>query len=67
MNPTHHTEVTMKPIPVPPKGSAVLWKLDQPYQAKHFIFVLLILVLLIYTGKRTEMDRMLSMTGQAIG
>jgi phosphonate transport system permease protein len=67
MKSTSISTPSVKPIPVPPKGSEVLWKLDQPYQAKHLLLVLFILFVLIYTGKRTEMDRMVTMTGQAVG
>jgi phosphonate transport system permease protein len=56
-----------KPIPVPLPGTQIEWKLDHPYTAKHLLIVLVLLVTLIYTGQRTEMDRMVAMTVQAVG
>jgi phosphonate transport system permease protein len=56
-----------KPIPVPPPGSVVHWKLEQPYNAKHVFVVLALIALLLFTGHRTEMDRMVGMTVQAAG
>lgn len=58
---------TIKPIPVPAAGTQPGWKLDQPYTARHLVIVLVLLASLIYTGQRTEMDRMVTMTAQAIG
>jgi len=59
--------MSIKPIPVPTAGTQLAWKLDHPYTAKHLLIVLVLLASLIYTGQRTEMDRMVTMTVQAIG
>jgi phosphonate transport system permease protein len=59
--------MNIKPIPVPTAGTQLAWKLDHPYTAKHLLVVLVLLASLIYTGQRTEMDRMVTMTVQAIG
>lgn len=59
--------MNIKPIPVPTAGTQLAWKLDHPYTAKHLLIVLVLLAGLIYTGQRTEMDRMVTMTVQAIG
>jgi phosphonate transport system permease protein len=59
--------MTNKPIPVPAAGTQIEWKLDHPYTARHFLMVVMLLATLVYTGQRTEMDRMLSLTAQAIG
>ncbi len=48
-------------------GKQVEWKLDHPYTARHLLIVLALLAALVYTGQRTEMDRMVSMTTQAMG
>jgi phosphonate transport system permease protein len=56
-----------KPIPVPPPGSTMHWQLDQPYSAKHVFIALVLIALLLFTGHRTEMDRMIGMTAQAAG
>ncbi|WP_244222962.1 phosphonate ABC transporter, permease protein PhnE [Cupriavidus lacunae] len=48
-------------------GTQADWKLDQPYSARHLLIVLALLAALLYTGQRTEMDRMVAMTGQAVG
>ena len=56
-----------RPIPVPPQGTRLHWHLDQPFRLKHLVIAILILALLLVTGHRTEMDRMVSMTTQAVG
>ena len=56
-----------RPIPVPPQGSRLHWHLDQPFRLKHLVIAVLILALLLITGHRTEMDRMVTMTTQAVG
>lgn len=56
-----------KPIPVPLNGTTLHWSLEQPYTAKHVFIVLALISLLLFTGHRTEMDRMVSMTVQAAG
>jgi phosphonate transport system permease protein len=56
-----------KPIPMPAPGTQIEWKLDHPYTARHLLIVLALLALLLYTGHRTEMDRMVAMTVQAAG
>lgn len=55
----------IKPIPVPPEGTQLQWRLDQPYRARHLLVLLGLLALLLFTGHRTEMDKMVVMTGQA--
>jgi phosphonate transport system permease protein len=42
------------------------WTLPSPYNAKHLLWVIAILALLLLTGKRTEMDKMVAMTSQAV-
>lgn len=59
--------MNIKPIPVPAQGSTLDWQLDQPYRAKHLLWLLLALAFLLFTGHRTEMDKMVVMTGQAVG
>ena len=54
-----------KPIPVPPQGTQLEWRLDHPYTAKHLLAVIGLLALLLWTGHRTEMDRMVAMSVQA--
>jgi phosphonate transport system permease protein len=41
------------------------WQLAAPYGARHVLWVLAVLALLLITGHRTEMDRMVAMTAQA--
>jgi phosphonate transport system permease protein len=59
--------MSSRPIPVPPKGSTLQWHLGAPYNHKHVLALLMVLVLLLVTGHRTEMDRMAVMTTQAVG
>lgn len=54
-----------RPIPIPPLGSAVQWQLSAPYNYKHLLVLIAALALLIVTGNRTEMDRMVAMTAEA--
>lgn len=56
-----------RPIPVPPQGTRLQWHLDQPFRLKHLVIALVIFALLLLTGHRTEMDRMVTMTTQAVG
>jgi phosphonate transport system permease protein len=58
-----------KPIPVPPPGSGTgaAWRLDPPYALRHVAMVILALAAILWTGHRTEMDRMLAMSAQAVG
>lgn len=56
-----------RPIPVPPKDARLNWHLDQPFRLKHLVIAGLLLALLVVTGQRTEMDRMLAMTTEAVG
>ena len=56
-----------KPIPIPAPGTQLEWKLDHPYTAGHLLIVLALLAVLLFTGHRTEMDRMLGMSAQAVG
>ncbi|MBE0509288.1 MAG: phosphonate ABC transporter, permease protein PhnE [Chromatiales bacterium] len=56
-----------RPIPVPPQGTALHWQLNTPYNYKHLLVLFAIVVLLLVTGQRTEMDRMLVMTTEAVG
>jgi phosphonate transport system permease protein len=57
----------IKPIPVPAMGTKIEWNLDQPYRAKHLLILIAVIALLLFTGHRTEMDKMAMMTGQAVG
>lgn len=59
--------MTIKPIPMPGQGARVTWQLDQPYKARHLLLLLAVLALLVFTGHRTEMDKMMVMSGQAVG
>jgi len=62
------TMMTMtKPIPVPAPGTQLDWKLDHPYAARHLLLVIALLAALVLTGQRTEMDRMVVMSVQAVG
>ncbi|MCL6512622.1 MAG: phosphonate ABC transporter, permease protein PhnE [Anaerolineae bacterium] len=56
-----------KPIPVPPPGSPLKWELRPPYSARHLLLLLFALALLVVTGHRVQMDRMLMMSAQAVG
>lgn len=57
--------LNIKPIPVPPPGARLDWRLEQPYGPRHVLIVLLLLAVVLVTGHRTEMDRMLAMSVQA--
>ncbi|MBE0507200.1 MAG: phosphonate ABC transporter, permease protein PhnE [Marinospirillum sp.] len=57
---------TSRPVPVPPPGGRLKWHLSAPYSARHVVILALLVLLLVVTGQRTEMDRMLSMTGEAV-
>ncbi len=59
--------MNMKPIPVPAAGTALHWQLDAPYTARHVLIVMALLVVILFTGHRTEMDRMVVMSAQAVG
>lgn len=59
--------MSSKPIPMPPPGAELRWRLEAPYNAKHLLILLCLFVLLMVTGHRTEMDKMVSMTSQAVG
>jgi phosphonate transport system permease protein len=56
-----------RPIPVPAAGARLDWRLDPPYTSRHLAIALLVLAVILITGHRTEMHRMLAMSGQAIG
>lgn len=56
-----------KPIPMPAPGARLDWKLDPPYNARHLAFAALFFLVILVTGHRTEMDRMLAMSAQAVG
>ncbi len=57
----------IKPIPVPPTGTTLDWRLDPPYSARHIGLALIFILVLLVTGQRTEMDRMLVMSSEAVG
>ena len=59
--------MNMKPIPVPAAGTALHWQLDAPYTARHVLIVMALLVVILFTGHRTEMDRMVVISAQAVG
>jgi phosphonate transport system permease protein len=59
--------MTTKLTPVPKRATQVDWQLAHPYTARHLLIVLALLAALVYTGQRTEMDRMVAMTAQAMG
>jgi phosphonate transport system permease protein len=59
--------MTNKPIPVPAPGTPLSWHLPHPYSTRHLLVVIVLLALLLLTGHRTEMDRMVIMTTQAVG
>lgn len=56
----------LKPIPMPVSGSKPDWHLDHPYGIRHLLLLLAIMAVLLFTGHRTEMDKMVVMTGQAV-
>ncbi|MDX3904891.1 MAG: phosphonate ABC transporter, permease protein PhnE [Pigmentiphaga sp.] len=56
-----------KPIPVPAPGTVARWHLDPPFSFRHVLIFVMVAAVLVLTGHRTEMDRMVSMTVQAAG
>jgi phosphonate transport system permease protein len=56
-----------KPVPTPEAGNPQNWRLDPPYTARHLVFALCFLILILVTGSRTEIDRMVAMSAQAVG
>jgi phosphonate transport system permease protein len=56
-----------KPVTLGGQQPPALWRLDPPFKAAHLLWALLILGVLLITGHRTEMDRMVSMSAQAVG
>jgi len=52
---------------VPATGTALHWQLDAPYTARHVLIILALLVVILFTGHRTEMDKMVVMSAQAVG
>ncbi|MBU0541014.1 MAG: phosphonate ABC transporter, permease protein PhnE [Gammaproteobacteria bacterium] len=59
--------MSSKPIPMPPPGTELRWRLEAPYSAKHLLILICVFALLLVTGHRTEMDKMVNMTSQAFG
>lgn len=57
--------IPSKPIPTPPPGSHMEWHLDPPFGVRHLLIALAALSLLLWTGHRVEMDRMVVMSTQA--
>ena len=55
------------PNTVPTPGTQLEWRLDPPYTAKHLLIAFGLLLLLLWIGHRIEMDRMVSMSVQAVG
>jgi len=55
-----------RPIPAPPQGTPLHWQLGAPYNHKHLLLLIAVLVLLLVTGQRTEMDRMVAMSTEAV-
>jgi phosphonate transport system permease protein len=55
-----------RPIPVPPRGTPLEWRLEQPYTVRHLLLVVGLVMLLLWTGHRTDMDRMVAMSVQAV-
>lgn len=47
-------------------GQARDWRFPRSWGARTVIGVILAILVLLYTGKRVEMDRMLAMTGEAV-
>lgn len=56
-----------KPIPMPAAGASVDWRLDPPYSARHLLILLALLAVVLWTGHRTEMDKMIRLSTQAVG
>lgn len=56
-----------KPIPLPAPGTRLDWRLDPPWTARHLALLLLVLAVILVTGHRVEMDRMVMMSAQAVG
>lgn len=52
---------------MPATGTALHWQLDAPYTARHVLIILALLVVILFTGHRTEMDKMVVMSAQAVG
>lgn len=46
------------------EGSSAEWKLRQPFGWKTILFAMVAMVVLVYTGKTTEMDRMAVLLGE---
>lgn len=59
--------MNLTPIPVPAAGMPEHWQLDVPYTARHIFLALVFLSVILWTGHRTEMDRMVAMSAQAVG
>ena len=60
------TRGNAKPIPTPPPGSRSAWQLEPPFSTRHLFVALAALALLLWTGHRVEMDRMVVMSTQAV-
>lgn len=58
---------TTRPIPVPQHGTPLQWHLNAPYDWRHALIAMLVFALFLFTGHRTEMDRMVVMTTAAVG
>jgi len=58
--------MNIKPIPTPAQSTHLDWHLDHPYGIKHVLALILIFAFLLFTGHRTEMDKMVVMTTQAV-
>jgi phosphonate transport system permease protein len=56
-----------KPIPMPPPGARIDWHLAAPYNWRHVLLLIVALGLVLITGHRTEMDRMVALSTQAVG
>jgi phosphonate transport system permease protein len=45
--------MSSKPIPMPPPGAELRWRLEAPYSAKHLLILICVFALLLVTGHRT--------------
>ncbi len=50
-----------------PERSAMEWELTPPYGAKTVLVILAVAIVIIFSGRHTEIDRMFYLMGEAIG
>lgn len=57
----------IKPIPVRAPGACADWQLAAPYNWRHVLLLAVVLAVVLMTGHRVEMDRMVALSAQAVG